>query len=148
MGSRSASAWLEQAEFRLRSSGHKEGEARRAVLELLDAQDCALSALEIEDGLRVGKKAVGRASVYRAIEQLVGLGLLQRVDRGSGAASYEKIEPSGEHHHHLVCQSCGRLVPFTDPGLERAIGRLADRAAFTVSDHDVVLRGECPRCAS
>jgi len=62
-------------------------------------------------------------------------------------ASYERIEPTGEHHHHAVCEQCGRVEPFEDPGLERAIGRLEDKVGFEVSEHEVVLRGRCPRCA-
>jgi Fur family ferric uptake transcriptional regulator len=58
-----------------------------------------------------------------------------------------EVAPGGHHHHHAICRGCGRMVPFEDPGLERAIGRVSAQVQFEVTDHDVVLRGLCPRCA-
>jgi Fur family ferric uptake transcriptional regulator len=117
------------------------------VIELLARQDCAITAIEIDGRLRATDQAIGRASVYRTLEQLEELKLVQRLDMGRGMASYERIAPSGEHHHHVVCEQCGRVEPFEDSGLERAIGRLEDKVAYEVAEHEVVLRGRCPRCA-
>ena len=50
------------------------------------------------------------------------------------------------HHHHVVCETCGRWVPFHDPELERAIERLGERVDAQISAHDVVLRGTCRDC--
>ena len=141
------SAWVEHAVVALGDAGYHRGGARLAVIELLARKDCSVTAIEIDDRLRATGQAIGRASVYRTLEQLEELKLVQRLEMGRGMASYERIEPSGEHHHHVVCESCGRVEPFEDPGLERAIGRLEDRVGFEVSEHEVVLRGRCPRCA-
>ena len=46
----------------------------------------------------------------------------------------------------MVCVNCGRVVPFEDPSLERAIGGVSRRVSFDVSEHDVTLRGTCSRC--
>jgi Fur family transcriptional regulator, ferric uptake regulator len=135
-------AWAEHAAARLTAAGHRRGGAREAVIELLDSQPCALTALEIEDALRPGRR-VGRASVYRVLDELETLGLVSRVDVGDGIARYE---PHRGHHHHLVCDGCGRLEPFQDDALEQAIRRLAERVSFDVSDHDVTLHGCCERC--
>jgi Fur family transcriptional regulator, ferric uptake regulator len=140
--------WVEHALDALQTAGFREGGARRAVVELLGEQDCALSALEIEGKLHDRDQEIGRASVYRALEQLEGLRLVQRLEMGTGTASYEPVTPSGEHHHHLVCEQCGAVVPFEDPQLERAIARVSRSASFDVSDHDVTLHGLCQRCAS
>jgi Fur family ferric uptake transcriptional regulator len=138
--------WSEHALERLSGSGYRRGGARQAVIELLDEQACALSALDIEDRLRerAGRR-VGRASIYRVVDELVTLDLLTRVDVGDGVARYEP-QRTHVHHHHLVCDGCGRLEPFEDDGLERAIRRLADRVSFDVSDHDVTLHGSCASC--
>jgi Fur family ferric uptake transcriptional regulator len=111
-------------------------------VDLLGTQDCALTALEIDRRL----PDVGRATVYRALEQLEGLGLIQRVDLSGGSAGYEPVDPSGHHHHHIVCEQCGRVVAFEDEGLEQAIVALAQRPDFNVSSHEVTLRGECAIC--
>jgi Fur family transcriptional regulator, ferric uptake regulator len=140
--------WVAHALAELQDAGFRQGGARRAVVELLGEQDCALRAQEIEDKLHARDHAIGRASVYRALEQLESLHLVQRLEMGTGTASYERVRPSGEHHHHLVCERCGAVVPFEDPRLERAIAQVSRSAKFDVSDHDVTLHGRCQRCAS
>lgn len=111
------------------------------MVELLAGADCALTALEIDRSI----DSVGRASVYRTLDQLERLDLIQRVDIGGDAAGYERVDPSG-HHHHLVCQDCGRLSPFTSDELEGAIEAVGRRSGYALASHDVVLRGTCPEC--
>lgn len=96
--------------------------------------------------MRAEGTRVGIASVYRALEGLDELGLAQRVDLGDGIARYERSDPRGEHHHHLVCDDCGKVEPFEDPGLEEAIERVAGGRGYEVAAHDVVLRGACSDC--
>jgi Fur family ferric uptake transcriptional regulator len=141
------SAWVEHALGRLGDAGYRRGGARTAVVEALSRHECAVTALELEEEMRRRRPAVGRASVYRALEQLEGLGLVQRLEVARGTASYERVEPDGEHHHHAICARCGRMVPFEDRSLERSIARLSDEIGFEVTGHDVVLRGRCERCA-
>jgi Fur family ferric uptake transcriptional regulator len=135
-------SWTEQAQAALSEAGFRTGGGRRQVLELLGKEDCALTPLEIDRRL----PRVGRATVYRSLEQLEQLELIQRVDVGGGAAGYERRDPGGHHHHHIVCRQCGRVVPFEDARLERAISAVAKRPDFTVSNHEVILRGECAVC--
>jgi len=133
--------WAERASRRFGEAGFRTGAARRQVIELLEGEHCALTALEIDRRL----PKVGRASVYRTLEQLEGLELVHRVDVGGDTVAYERNDPTG-HHHHMVCVRCGRLLPFEDQALEQAIHLVAKRAEFEVSAHDVLLRGTCPRC--
>lgn len=134
--------WTDRALNALAEAGFRSGGGRRQVVELLGGERCALTALEIDRQL----PEVGRATVYRALEQLEGLGLIQRVDVKGDAAGFERVDPSGHHHHHIVCEQCGRVVAFEDDGLEKAILALAERPDFDVSSHDVTLRGECMTC--
>jgi Fur family ferric uptake transcriptional regulator len=138
--------WVTRAERALSHAGYRRGGARRAVLDLLNEQTCALSALEIEDILRAGERRVSRASIYRILEELERLGAVQRVEIGQGLVRYEALRGDTGHHHHLVCDHCGALLPFSDPDLERAIKRLSGRVPLTVSDHEVVLHGACADC--
>lgn len=141
-------AWAEHALSALAEAGYRRGGARTAVVEALAGHDCAVTALDLEDEMRRGKPAVGRASVYRALEQLEQLGLVQRVEVCRGTAGYERVDPTGHHHHHAICRDCGRMVPFEDPRLERALEHVAgEMPGFAVAEHDVVLRGVCERCA-
>jgi len=140
-------AWVERAEAALAAAGRKRGGARSAVLELLGGESCALTAVEIEDALR-GEyaRAVSRASVYRILDELERLSLVQRVETGQAMARYERVCEQEEHHHHLVCDECGLVMPFSDPALERAISRLSERVPLAVSEHEIVLRGACRDC--
>ena len=136
------SEWVEHALSELSRAGYRRGGARTAVLEVLGRHTCARTALEIDDELRAGGRRVGRASVYRALEQLDALGLVSKLDVGDGTARYEPVRHDG-HHHHLVCDDCGNVLPFEDPELERSIDRLSRRLDFEVAEHEVVLHGSC-----
>jgi Fur family ferric uptake transcriptional regulator len=142
----SGHTWADGALERLRSTSGRTGAARREVVEFLDRQECCLSALEIHDALRASSSRVGIASVYRTLEGLGGLGLVQRVDLGDGVSRFERIDPTGDHHHHLVCADCGKVEPFEDPALEAAIVGVAGGKGYDVAAHDVVLRGSCGDC--
>jgi Fur family ferric uptake transcriptional regulator len=140
-------SWIEHAQQTLEAAGYHRGGAREAVLELLAGEDCALTAQEIDDRLREGGgRRVGRASVYRSLELLAELKLVQRIELGDGSARFEAAGPTDDHHHHVVCESCGQIEPFHDPALERAIERLSGRLGYAVDGHEVVLRGACRAC--
>lgn len=140
--------WSSAAADALVDAGYRRGGARQRVIELLARQSCALSALELEEALRASsERGVGRASVYRILDELESLRLVQRIEVGQGIARYEPVHAGGEHHHHhLVCDACGEVEPFADEELERAMARVADRVAFDVAEHDVVLHGRCAAC--
>ena len=141
-----AEDWSRIALEGLGEAGLRRGGARRAVVDQLAREDCCVTAQEIADRLKAGGSRVGIASVYRALEALGRIGLVQRVEVGEGGTRYEAVVPGGEHHHHVICDSCGRISPFEDDGLERAIGRLAERLGHRVSGHDVLIHGRCSRC--
>lgn len=146
MAATAGNEWAEHAFAALRQAGYRRGGARTAVVEALAKHECAVTALQLDDELRRRKPAAGRASVYRALEQLEQLGLVQRLEVTRGTASYERVEPGGEHHHHAICHKCGRMIPFQDRSLEQAIDHLSEQIEFEVAAHDVVLRGHCERC--
>jgi Fur family ferric uptake transcriptional regulator len=140
--------WAEATIASLQAKGHRSGGARLAVVELLGRQDCCLTAQEIFDDLRAEGRRVGIASVYRTLDQLSRDGYVQRIDIGAGTSRFEPIHSSGEHHHHLVCDDCGKVEAFADEQLERALRKVEGRTGYSVAGHDVVLRGACSDCAS
>jgi Fur family ferric uptake transcriptional regulator len=142
-----ARVWTERATDLLAGAGYRRGGARRELLELMADQRCALSAFEIEDRLAAGPRRVSRASIYRILEELEEVGAVQRVDIGAGITRYEPLGRGRGHHHHLVCDRCGSLEPFTDEGLERAVDAVARRVPLAVSEHEIVLHGTCRACA-
>lgn len=145
----SAQSWVQSAEERLAAAGRKRGGARRAVLELLGGERCALTALEIEDALRSSSaRRVSRASVYRILDELERLSLVQRVETGQAMVRFERVGEHEEHHHHLVCDECGVVMPFSDPALESAIRSLSERVPLAVSEHEIVIHGACRDCSA
>jgi Fur family transcriptional regulator, ferric uptake regulator len=138
--------WESSAHSALSEAGHRAGGAREAVVGLLARQSCCLSAQEISDRLRRGGSDVGIASIYRALDLLHEMGLVQRVEFGEAAARYEPVVPGGDHHHHAVCDKCGRVTAFEDDRLEEQLEALAGRLRHSMSGHDVVIHGECSRC--
>ncbi|MDQ3240459.1 MAG: transcriptional repressor [Actinomycetota bacterium] len=138
--------WSGHAEAALRDAGHRSSGPRMAIVDTLGRHGCLLTAREIADRLRAEGRDIGVATVYRSLELLEGLGLLHRVDTGEGVSRYEPAHPSGEHHHHLICNRCGRVSAFEDAGLERSVQRMARRLTFRVEGHDVALRGTCAAC--
>ena len=138
--------WDAQTLETLRKRGYRLGAARRAVVETLGAQDCAVTASEIHVGLRAGGREVGIASVYRVLDILAEQNLVQKLDLGDGRAHYERVDVADDHHHHLVCNECGRVEPFADDELEAALRRVEQDTGFAVASHDVLLRGACDDC--
>jgi Fur family transcriptional regulator, ferric uptake regulator len=140
------SEWVGHAQRELEREGYRMSGPRSAVVETLDDLGCSVTAKEIADSLHERGQDIGVASIYRTLELLDKLRLTRRVDAAEGVARYEPVGPSGEHHHHIVCDSCGEVSAFEDSALERAIERLASRVDYAIDAHDVTLRGECPAC--
>jgi Fur family ferric uptake transcriptional regulator len=138
--------WQQRARDRLRAAGYRTGAARASLIDFLATQSCCQSAQEIHAELAERGDRVGLASVYRALDTLAEHGLVQRVDIGDNTARYEPVRADSHHHHHLVCGECGKLEPFADPHLERAIDAVEQRSGYAVVAHEVVLRGACTDC--
>jgi Fur family transcriptional regulator, ferric uptake regulator len=138
--------WPELALERLRAGSGRSGGARRLVVDFVSRQDCCLSVQEIHERVRAEGARVGIASVYRAVQGLVEAGLAQRIDLGDGIARFERADPKGDHHHHLVCEDCGKVEAFEDAGLEADLERVAGARGYAIAAHDVVVRGACEAC--
>jgi len=146
VGATTSADWTRHALDRLSEAGHRSSAPRAAVVEALAELGCGVTAREIDEHLRGRGSRVGVASIYRSLELLTRNRLVTRVDVGEGTVRYEPLHPGGGHHHHLVCDTCGKVSAFEDDALERAIRQLSGRTEFEVSAHDVTLRGECPSC--
>jgi Fur family transcriptional regulator, ferric uptake regulator len=140
--------WTEAAFAALAARGHRSGGARTAVIELLGAEGGCLDAEAVAARLRTSGRAVGTASVYRALGVLADLGLLHKVALPDAPVRFELVLPGGDHHHHIVCDACGKTVAFSDEDLESAVEQISRRAAFEVEAHEVTLHGTCEACLS
>lgn len=93
-----------------------------------------------------------QSSAYRNLAVLEGAGVVHKVVTNEEFARYELAEDLTEHHHHLVCTSCGAIEDIDIPvalerGIERAVGQLAEDSDFTHVSHRLDLMGLCPKCS-
>jgi len=114
-----------RAEVTLAAAGHKRGGARRAVVDLLEGQECALTRSRSRSAARRATEGEPRERV-QDLDELERLRLVQRVETGQAMVRYERVCEHKEHHHHLVCDECGVVMPFSDAGWRR--DRQAQRA--------------------
>jgi Fur family ferric uptake transcriptional regulator len=114
---------------------------RTAVLAALRRVPGPLSAQDLHARL---DRTVGLATVYRALQDLVDAGQVDVFRRENGEALFRLCNPV--HHHHLVCQRCGRVEEIDACEVEPWASRVAERRGFTVSGHQADVYGLCPRC--
>ncbi|MCI8584572.1 MAG: transcriptional repressor [Lachnospiraceae bacterium] len=135
----------------LRGKGLKVTAQRIAVLSVLSEKpDSHLTAEEIYDLVRVGSPDIGLATVYRTIQMLLELKIIDRIYLDDGYVRYElgnvyETEDS-HHHHHLICVKCGRVMSFQGDLLEAFEMRMEEETGFQIQDHDVKLYGLCKDC--
>ncbi len=141
----------EQFKNLLKQNGLKVTTQRVAILEVLnDRPGEHLTAEEIYDVVKQKYPEIGLATVYRTIQLLSELNVIDKLNLDDGYARYEigtdKSEESGHHHHHLICLDCGNIYAFQDDLLETLEQRIEDTLGFQVVDHEVKLYGHCKKC--
>ncbi len=128
----------------LDAAGHRLTEPRRAVAELLDGRPGHFSAADLVADARLRRPGIGRATVFRALELFLALGVVERIDLPSGEHAYVVCEPA--HHHHVVCTGCGRSTEIDDRGVRALTRKVAKRTGYEIGRHRVELFGLCPAC--
>ncbi|HVT21777.1 MAG TPA: Fur family transcriptional regulator [Mycobacteriales bacterium] len=123
-----------------------------AVDEVLAGADGFLTAQALYDVLRARGDSVGLTTVYRHLRRLAEDGAVDVVARPDGELAYRRCGPaaSGEpeqHHHHLVCRTCGYSVEIEGPEVESWAQQVAADAGFTDVSHTLEIFGECDRHA-
>ena len=140
---------MEDLQKRLQERQHKMTPQRRIVLQIfLDRPGEHLSAEDVHGILRSNHSEIGLATVYRSLELLNKLGLLQKMEFGDGCSRYElnTTDPSAHQHHHLICIRCNKVIEFEDDLLEALEQDIADKSGFRIVDHQVKFFGICKEC--
>lgn len=135
----------------LKSRGLKVTNQRLLILEVLAAcPDRHLTAEEIYEIVKADCPEIGLATVYRTIQLLLELHLVDRINLDDGFVRYEigsATESESKHrHHHLICNKCGKVLSFQDDLLEELEGKIMKTMGFWVVDHEVKLYGYCKEC--
>lgn len=128
---------LEEAGYRLTSP-------RRALATLIARREGHFTAEDLLAESRRSRAGVTRATIFRSLDVLAELGLVERLDLPSGEHAFVACEPA--HHHHIVCSSCGGSTEVADNGLEAVAAAIAAQSGYRVDTHRLELFGLCPAC--
>lgn len=127
------------------SAAPRQTRQRAAVRELLGILEEFKSAQEIHDLLRTTGAQVGLTTVYRSLQALALSGEVDQLVSDDGETVYRKC--SEEHHHHLVCRSCGATVEIAGPAVETWADAMAAQHGFTEVSHTLEIFGICSTCS-
>ena len=136
----STDIWLTQ----LQENGYRLTGARRAVVEAVQSSRRALTPVEVFDMARKKYRALGLVSVYRTLEKLEELHIIQRVHQPQGCQAF--IAASHAHEHLLLCQNCGHVTFFEGDDLDELIKSLSKKTGYRISEHWLQLFGLCQAC--
>ncbi len=128
----------------LHDRGYRLTEPRRAVVETVARSKRALTPLQVYDAARKHYRGLGLVSVYRTLEKLEELHLVQRVHQPEGCQAF--VSAGHGHQHLLLCQRCGRVTFFEGDDLKALMGDIASKTGYRIRDHWLQLFGLCADC--
>lgn len=139
---------------KIRGCGYRLTIPRQSTLDILSRTSRHLSTEEIYHAIHKIYPSIGLTTVYRNLELLVQMGLVSRFDFGDGRARYEIAQghKGVEHHHHLVCTQCGKVVNYTDfieeevELLNNTEKGLSKKYNFQIKSHMIQFYGLCELC--
>ena len=141
----------EQFKQMLKEKGLKVTNQRLLVLEVLaHHKDQHMTAEDIYDQVKEDYPEIGLATIYRTVQLLLEMQLIDRINLDDGCVRYEigdVLEGEGKHHHHhLICRTCGKVLPFKDDLLDELELRIEEETGFHVIDHELKFFGQCADC--
>ena len=132
--------WLTQ----LQDNGYRLTDARRAVVDTVAVSTRALTPVEVFDQAREQYPALGLVTVYRTLEKLEELRLIQRVHQPQGCQAF--ISAREGHQHLLLCQNCGQATFFEGDDLDGFIQSVSRKTGYQITEHWLQLFGLCKDC--
>ena len=134
---------VETALARLRAAGHRITTARRLLLAVLAENRAHRSADELAAAVQARAPRTNRSTIYRNLDELARLGLIDRTGIGGLPAAYH-LAPAD--HGHLACESCGQITEIPGELLDSLARSIRDRYGFTLSQHRFAITGRCAGC--
>ena len=133
---------------RLTKEGYRPSGARRVVLKEILSRHVPFTSAELWESVQENSPGIGRATVFRTIDLLSRMGILQRIHQDpDGGRCHAYLACSDGHHHHLICNVCGRVTDFREEAaLDALVREIEQHTAFKVEGHRLELVGRCPNC--
>ena len=129
----------------LGDAGYRLTEPRRVVAELVAGRSGHFTANDLIADAQAQELDIGRATIFRALDLFTELEVLERIDLLNGDHAYVPCLPD-YHHHHVICQACGRVTEVRDLGLGGAIAAMERSTGWKVDKHRLEMYGRCPEC--
>ncbi len=129
-----------------RADGRRSTRQRVIVEDFVGESESFLSAQQVHQALVSRGESVGLATVYRNLQVLANLELVDTLRDEGGETRYRQCSP--RHHHHLVCRGCGRVEEIKGPAVERWADAAAEQHGFTEVSHTIEIFGLCPTCTT
>jgi len=136
---------LKKSEFRMTFP-------RKVIIELLSNTKDHLLAKEIYLKINVKYPDIGLTTIYRTLDLLVGMGLINKFEFGEGQSRYELAWDFKEHHHHLICIKCGKIIDYNDfiddeiKFFDKIQKFLSKKYKFSINNHEIIFYGKCNLC--
>ena len=136
---------------KLKEKGLKVTNQRLLVLQVLaENKDRHLTAEDIYELVKEDYPEIGLATIYRTLQLLLEMQLVDRINLDDGCVRYEigeTLDGTGKHHHHhLICKTCGKVLPFKDDLLDELERHIEEETGFHVLDHELKFYGQCSEC--
>jgi Fe2+ or Zn2+ uptake regulation protein len=128
----------------LQAKGYRTSTPLRIVVEILASSHRVLSPLQIYDLVRGKNPKLGLVTIYRTVEKLEEVGLIQRVHQPSGCQAF--VATNTGHQHLLICENCGRVEFFSGDKLESLISDVGSETGYKIASHWLQLFGICENC--
>lgn len=128
----------------LRTSGRRLTRQRRLVLKVLEESEEHLDAEDLHDRARALQPNISLATVYRTLQILKEMGLVEEHQFGEGHAHFETTQ--GTPHYHFTCSECGRVIEFDAPQVAEVLRRLSKQKGLLVTGAHLLVTGRCAQC--
>lgn len=129
----------------LRQRGYKITPQRRTIIGAIIDTHEHLTPTAIHELVKRENTSIGLVTIYRTLEMLAELGLICETHAGGSCRSYLMRRPA-EHHHHLICSDCGKVIDFTDCALGELERKLTEETKFKINSHLLEFLGQCREC--
>jgi Fe2+ or Zn2+ uptake regulation protein len=125
-------------------AGYRLTAPRRAVADLIAEQTGHFTVSDLESVVRDRRLGISRATLFRALDLLTELGVVERLDLPTGEHAY--VPCARAHHHHVICSRCGRTAEAEDCGVAQAVAEVARTTGYRIDSHRLELFGLCRHC--
>lgn len=133
-------------EHKLKNQGYKITAQRRIIIKaFVDAKNHLLSAEKVYAWIKEHEKSIDLSTIYRNIELMMNIGVLKKISLDNHVDQY-KLSVTNEHHHHIVCVSCGKSEIFKECPVYHIEKTVLNKIGFTPIEHKLEILGYCKKC--